>query len=293
MADPSGSTAGPSAPPTGGSVDASAVPPSDRSWPASADAAAQVFVPDLQAPEPTPEDAHHLVRVLRLRPGSVVVAADGAGGWRPCRLALPGAVLQPDGPVVCCPPPAVPVTVAFAPVKGDRPEWVVQKLTELGVDRIVVLRAERSVVRWDRQPAQAERALDRLRRVVAAAAAQSRRPWLPPVEGIVDVAGLAGVVGERGLALAERGGPPPGPDVAVLAVGPEGGWAPAERKVAGARLVGLGPGVLRAETASVAAGVLLCALRDGMVRPSIPGPSAMSRAQGAGDAAWGARNAIS
>ena len=71
------------------------------------------------------------------------------------------------------------LTVAFAPVKGERPEWVVQKLTELGIDRIVPLRSERSVVRWTGTRGQAT--VERLRRVAREAAAQCRRVWLPEV----------------------------------------------------------------------------------------------------------------
>src|SRR5690606_9583437 len=88
-------------------------------------AAALVFVADLDAPVLDPDDRHHLERVRRLRPGTVVVACDGAGAWRPVRL---GAVLEPCGTTTTDPPPAVELTVAFTPVKGDRPEWVVQKL---------------------------------------------------------------------------------------------------------------------------------------------------------------------
>ena len=69
--------------------------------------------------------------------------------------------------------------MAFAPVKGERPEWVVQKLTELGIDRIVPLRTERSVVRWTGERGQAT--VERLRRVAREAAAQCRRVWLPEV----------------------------------------------------------------------------------------------------------------
>ena len=71
------------------------------------------------------------------------------------------------------------LTVVFAPTKGERPEWVVQKLTELGIDRIVPLRSERSVVRWSGQRGQAT--AERLRRVAREAAAQCRRVWLPEV----------------------------------------------------------------------------------------------------------------
>ena len=236
--------------------------------PAAAGAAAQVFVDDLDAPAPTQEDLHHLRRALRLRPGEAVVAADGAGAWRLCRFVTgPGdaAGLTPDGPVRVEPAPGAPVAVGFVPVKGERPEWVVQKLTELGVDRMVVLRSARSVVRWEGD--RATTALERLRRVAREAAAQSRRARLPTLDGVWDVATMASEVAPERLALAQLGGGPPDGALRCLAVGPEGGWAEDERGD-GTPLVGLGPRVLRADTAAVAAGTLLCALRDGLVRPS-------------------------
>ncbi len=232
-------------------------------WPGSVRAAAQVFVEDLETPETGPEDGHHLARVLRLRAGETVVAADGAGHWRACRYG-PGGRLEPVGDIVSCTRPAPEVTVGFVPVKGDRPEWVVQKLTELGVDRIVVLTSARAVVRWegDREG----KALDRLRRVSREGAAQSRRPWTPSVTGVGTLADLAGELA-GGLALAQPGGPAPGPGLTGLAVGPEGGWGEAELEL-GLPAVGLGPGVLRAETAAVAAGFLLCGLRDRVIGPA-------------------------
>ena len=151
-------------------------------------------------------------------------------------------------------PPAVPLTVGFAWVKAAKPELVVQKLTEIGVDRIVPFRAERSVVRWDEA-----KASDRLRRLVTVAreaAMQSRRVWLPEVAPLADLAVLrtgAGVV------LADRGGRPVTAHDRVVLVGPEGGWTPDE--LAGADTVALGAHVLRAETAAIAAGVLMTALR--------------------------------
>ena len=158
--------------------------------------------------------------------------------------------------------------MAFAPAKGDRPEWVVQKLTELGVDRIVPLAADRSVVRWG--TGRAERALERLRRVAREAAAQSRRTWLPEVEPVTTVAGLVATSGEHGgVRLAQMGGGPPAPGDRTVAVGPEGGWSPDEAGLGGAPL-GLGPTVLRAETAAVAAAVLLVSLRAGTVEPARP-----------------------
>ena len=108
-----------------------------------------------------------------------MTVTDGRGRWRACR-SVDGAV-EPVGEVQEVPRRAVPLTVGCTMPKQDRPEWIVQKLTEIGVDRIVLLHAERSVVRWadDR----AARHLTKLRRVAAEALQQSRGVWLPTVEG--------------------------------------------------------------------------------------------------------------
>ena len=237
-------------------------------------AAAMVFVADPVAPVVDAADLRHLLDVLRLRAGELVAVSDGAGRWTPCRLdphaaaqgskrADPAGVLVPDGPVVATVRLVPELTVAFAPTKGDRPEWVTQKLTELGVDRIVPLLTSRSVVRWDGD--RGARSVDRLRRISREAAAQCRRPWLPEVTDVRRLDEVEGLAGQRAV-LADAGGDPPGLDRPVLAVGPEGGWDEAERSAFGAP-VGLGPTVLRAETAAVVAGSLLCALRAGVVLP--------------------------
>ena len=240
--------------------------------PSSAGAAAQVFVKDLEALAMTDADAHHLGHVLRLRPGEAVVVADGRGRWRRCvfRGARPSAsgdatrMLDADGDVVVVSAPAPVVTVGFVPVKGTRPEWVVQKLTEAGVDRIAVLGSARAVVRWEDE--RHAKAVDRLTRVAREAAAQSRRAWLPEVIAFRGPTDLAAHVAPEPLALAHPGGGALGLATAAVAVGPEGGWS--DDEVTGVPLVGLGPTVLRAETAALAAGVLLCALRAGVVGPA-------------------------
>jgi len=152
------------------------------------------------------------------------------------------------------------VTVAFAVVKGQRPEWAVQKLTEIGVDRMVPLLSARSVVRWPAGEAGTQVA--RLRRVAREAAMQSRRVWLPTVDVVTPFAVMAA---QPGAAVAHPGGGPPSLDNPVVLIGPEGGWDQAEVADAGRVLVGLGPSVLRTETAAVVAGTLLCALRAGVV----------------------------
>jgi 16S rRNA (uracil1498-N3)-methyltransferase len=228
--------------------------------------AAWVFVDDLEALDLHPGDAHHLGRVLRLRPGEAVGASDGAGRWRPCEVAAVAggaARLEPAGEVVVVPVLRPPVTIGFSLVKGDRPELVVQKLTELGVDHIQPLAAARSVVRWDAE--RAARGRERLRQVAREAAMQCRRAHLPEVGQPVTVTvAVAALGGQAGLCEQGGGGRPTIRRPALL-VGPEGGWG-AEELESGLPLVGLGPTTLRAETAAIAAGVLLCGLRSATVR---------------------------
>lgn len=220
-----------------------------------------VIVDDLDRLELADGDRHHLERVLRVRPGDPLTVADGRGRWRTARF---GPTIEPTGAVVEQPDALPRLTVAFALVKGDKPETIVQKLTELGIDRIVPFRAERSVVRWDAE--RAAKAVARLRAVARAAAMQSHRPRLPVVE---DVTALALLAAEPGAALADRHGDPPSLSASpTVLVGPEGGWTEGERALLDRR-VGLGGHVLRAETAAVTAGAVLAALRAGLVR-SVP-----------------------
>jgi 16S rRNA (uracil1498-N3)-methyltransferase len=213
-----------------------------------------VFVESIDAPEMVATDRHHLERVLRMRAGDILTVSDGNGWWRSCRY---GAPLRPVDEPRYVAEKAPAITVAFTPVKGDRPEWVVQKLTELGVDRIIVLRSERSIVRWEGE--RGPRQLERLERVAREAAMQCRRCRIPAVTGVwglEDVAALDGVV------RADRGGAPPSLDHPIVAIGPEGGWTAAEREAI-PHCVGLADHVLRAETAAVTAGALLTAQRGG------------------------------
>lgn len=219
-------------------------------------AAAHVFVADVESPELAPDDRHHLERVLRLRAGDELTVADGAGRWRSCRF---GRVVEPTGDVAVEAQLAPAITIAFALTKGERPEWTVQKLTEVGVDRIVPFVADRSVVRWD--SAKAARNAERLRRVAREAAMQSRRTFLPSIE---DVTGFADVAGRPGAVLAAPGGAAPDLVRPCLLVGPEGGWSD-EELAGGLPRVALGPTVLRAETAALAGAVLLAGLRAGLV----------------------------
>ena len=225
-----------------------------------------VFVPNIEDAaldqlDLDPDDDHHLRRVLRLRPGEAGTVSDGRGGWRACVWpGAPGVALTPEGAVVREHAPAPTVTVGFALTKGTG--WVTEKLTEVGVDVIVPFSAERSVVRWDDE--KAARQHERLGRVAREAAMQSRRAWLPTVLPLTTFAALVGDLGANAR-LAQPGGPPPSLAHPGMLVGPEGGFSEAELE-AGPGTVGLGPTVLRAETAAVAAGLSLCWLRAGIVQ---------------------------
>lgn len=216
-----------------------------------------VYVEDLDRPVLRLDDHHHLARVRRVRNGDAVVLGDGLGSWRTARMH--DEEPESTSEVHYCEHLRPTIGVAFALVKGQKPELAVQKLTELGVDWICPFEAARSVVRWDEGKAEAAEA--RLNKVAREAAMQSRQPWLPRIE---PVAAFAAVAGIESACLAERGGDAPSLHRPVILVGPEGGWERHELEVDLPR-VSLSTGVLRAETAAIVAGALLVALRSGRV----------------------------
>jgi 16S rRNA (uracil1498-N3)-methyltransferase len=209
--------------------------------------AAHVLVPDVAAPALPADALHHLLRVLRLRDGEPVTVTDGRGRWREC--VVTGTSVEATGDVHVVEQRDPVLTVAVAPPKGDRLEWLVAKCTEVGIDRILLLDAERSVVRWKGD--RADKQLDRLRRIVVEASMQSRRVWLPELAGPLPA---ASVLPEA--AVAEPEGAPVTAGVPTIAIGPEGGWSPGELAAAAAT-VSLGDQILRVETAAVAAAVLM------------------------------------
>jgi 16S rRNA (uracil1498-N3)-methyltransferase len=236
-------------------------------WAAAVPAVAHVFADALEPVlDVAGDDGHHLARVLRVRPGETVTVADGGGRWRPYRVATAdgaGVRLEAGGECRLEPVLSPRLAVAFALTKGDKPELTVQKLTELGVERIRPVLAQHSVVRLDSGRAAA--AHRRWQRVAAQAACQCRRARLPEVS---ELAPLGALAGHPGLVVADRAAPPPG-DLArppggeiLVVVGPEGGLSEAETDLLEpwAR-IGVGPHVLRAETAALAVAAVLAAAR--------------------------------
>jgi 16S rRNA (uracil1498-N3)-methyltransferase len=208
------------------------------------------------------DDGHHLQRARRVKAGESVTVADGYGRWRAYEVerSAAGVVELVAVTLVAHEPVLSPrLTVACSLTKGQKPELAVQKLTELGVDRIMLVEAARSVVHWD--DAKSGAAFARLERVAREAAMQSRRARVPVVEGPVapvELATLPGLVvaaidGVPAAALA----PVPAEEW-IVAVGPEGGFDDAELRGFGtAPRLAVGPFVLRAETAAIAAAAAL------------------------------------
>jgi 16S rRNA (uracil1498-N3)-methyltransferase len=216
-----------------------------------------VYVEDVTEPAISSEDRHHLERVLRLRAGARLVVCDGRGSWREATLS---GVIDAASEVFYENRPDPPIRLSVALPKGERADWLIQKVTEIGVDMIAVVEARHSVLRWGDRAA---RHLERLTRIMRSASAQSRRAWLPDLFGPIDYEGAISPVGS---VVAHPGGGPIAPTVRNVVIGPEGGWHPDELSAAPATL-GLGPQVLRVETAALVTSTLLVALRSRLVLP--------------------------
>jgi RsmE family RNA methyltransferase len=159
--------------------------------PAEVDAKTHVLVDDVAGATLCDEHHHHLARVLRLRSGDCVTATNGRGSWR-CAVLGSGWPNRADvdwtSEILQVPRRLQPVAVGFALTKGDKPETVVQKLAELGVDRIAPFVAEHSVAKWDVE--KAARNIARLRVIAAEALQQSRQVWLSEVSDMTSFSAL-------------------------------------------------------------------------------------------------------
>lgn len=217
--------------------------------------AAHVFVDNISTPLLGAEDRHHILRVLRVETRQTISVSNGRGSWS-LAMVKDNGELDLTGETQFVAAPTQLLTIAFAPTKGDKPDDVVRKLTEIGIDRIVpIANTKRGVVRWDES--NASKHIDRLRRIAREASMQSRRVWLPEV---MLPCALVDVVTQFGAVLAEPDGTRIGPTHTCIAIGPEGGFSPEELELS-SQHVSLGDGVLRGETAAIVAGVLMGAQR--------------------------------
>ena len=222
-----------------------------------------------------PDERHYLSRVLRLRRGDPLAVVDGQGHlWQATLDDQQALLLQPPAqPLLSEPPPAPTLQLAVALPRRDS-DVLLRMATELGLDRLVPLLADRSVnERWNGP---------RARQILREAVEQCERLWAPELDEPQAAAAWfkapppsPGPV-RRLLATTRQSGLPQLPAVLAvletptaitLAIGPEGGWSPAEEALAqeqGWQAVGLGSNILRTSTAAVAAATLLCSWRQGL-----------------------------
>jgi 16S rRNA (uracil1498-N3)-methyltransferase len=212
------------------------------------------------------DEGFHAASVRRIRTGEELDLGDGYGTVAHCVVedAAKGQLTARVLDRRTVPLAAPSVTVVQALPKSDRSELAIELATEAGADAFVAWQASRCVARWDGR-AKVEKGLRRWNAVARSAARQSRRPYIPPVTGVVSTAELAQRVRDDGattlvlhesatVSLTE-------PQVAqadslLLVVGPEGGIADDEIAAlseAGATPVRLGPTVLRTSTAAAVA----------------------------------------
>lgn len=225
------------------------------------------YAPDIATDPVLPEvESGHAVRVLRHRAGDAVEVVDGKGTLYRCRLldAHPkGAALAVES-TVSLPKVWTPrITVAVAPTKaGDRMEWLVEKLVEIGIDRFVPVRCERS----ERKDLKRER----IEKIAVSAMKQSLKAVLPRIDEmtpiskfIVEQAKLPSATTQRYICYCDADTPRcilasdyrPPCDATIL-IGPEGDFDPAEVRAAldaGFVAATLGNNRLRTETAALVA----------------------------------------
>ncbi|MEY8312227.1 16S rRNA (uracil(1498)-N(3))-methyltransferase [Oscillospiraceae bacterium 42-9] len=222
------------------------------------------------------EAGRHGAKVLRLRPGEAVTLCDGQGTDWPCQVEENtgvGLLLQVGPPQPNQSEPPVQVTVCQCLPKGDKLETVVQKAVELGAAAVWPLESARCVARWDKKST--EKKLARLQKIALEAAMQSGRGIVPLVLPPASLQEALETAAREGQALFFYEKARDGLTAALvegsgrlfLFVGPEGGFAGEEAALAqdlGAKLLTLGPRILRTETAPLAALAAVMYARGGM-----------------------------
>ncbi|HEX8713229.1 MAG TPA: RsmE family RNA methyltransferase [Terracidiphilus sp.] len=229
----------------------------------------------------TAAQAEHLARVLRARPG---MEADVVAGGRVFHAEVASVNLNGERSEVrfnliaeAQADPALPVTLVLSVYKFDSMEWAIEKATELGVAAIAPVIARRT----DKHLAHAaEKRVERWRRIAHESAQQSRRSDVPLIEMPAPLAERVRaessahriVLAEQERAttlrnLVDEAVEADGTEMPALeiAIGPEGGWAPEEESLFDAngwRAATLGPRILRAETAAIAALAVVASCLD-------------------------------
>lgn len=217
-----------------------------------------------------PDQVHQIVKVLRLRPGAVIDVLDGRSNLFKCileevsagnlKLSITEKIERPLSPHLS-------ISVFLPLIKPSRFEWAIEKLTELGVDRIIPLVTERTVAKIQQgSDAVSGARQGRWRSIAREASEQSERLSIPDVVAPTSFAEMVDQFGTessaRGIILAERRESLPikelcrdfaGQDLSIV-VGPEGGFSDREFEMASESIltfVSLGEKILRSETAAI------------------------------------------
>lgn len=208
-------------------------------------------------------EAHHLIRVLRVEPGQQFEISDNHAVYlAEVESARKDLVSFSIREKLLSAPPIVRTTLLASLIRFERFEVILEKATELGVERVTPVQAERSEKGLDQA---AMKRLTRWKRIVREASEQSRRATLPEIGDAVHLPAALQTEGDFRCVLDESEARPiltslphtrqHGQSVAVL-LGPEGGWTDRERELiarSGWTPVSLGREILRAETAAIAA----------------------------------------
>ena len=219
------------------------------------------------------EDAHHILHVLRKELGDHLTVCDGQGQDYECEI------VQASAGEVCCriidqhpaeTEPSVQLTLFQGLPKAEKMEWLLQKGVEIGISEFVPIAAERSVVKLDGKKAEGK--ISRWNKIAQSAAKQSGRGILPQVKDVLNVEQAIKTFDRYDLILVlyeeDRGRSLKAilrdqnsmPEKVALWIGPEGGFDPSEVDQlvkAGAVTAGLGPRILRTETAGMTAAALV------------------------------------
>jgi 16S rRNA (uracil1498-N3)-methyltransferase len=225
----------------------------------------------------TGAQAAHMTRVLRAQPGMEADVVAGGHVFHAEVVAVSSDEVRFNLVAEVQADPALPVTLVVAVYKFDHMEWAIEKATELGVAALAPVIAQRT----EKHLAQAaEKRAERWRRIAHEAAQQSRRSDVPVIHNPTPLATRVRAAAETTrIVLAEQertttlrrlieeAVEAAGEEMPALeiAIGPEGGWAPAEEALFDAngwRAATLGPRILRAETAAIAALAVVASLLE-------------------------------
>jgi 16S rRNA (uracil1498-N3)-methyltransferase len=216
-------------------------------------------------------EAHHALNVLRLKAGDRIVVFDGRGREATVEVGEGSRKSLPLRVVHAAKTPPLPcrIVLAQAVPKGKNMDLIIQKATELGAAEIAPLLSERTVVRMEDERGEAEAKREKWQTIAIEAAKQCGQNWLPtiglpksPKEFLAerakdfDLLWIASLQpdAKHPRAWLREFAPSAGPKSALVLVGPEGDFTPAEiamAKAAGCRPITLGPIVLRTETAAI------------------------------------------